>query len=131
MAELKYPSDLKYTKTDEWVKLDGNEAVIGVTDYAQNALSDLVFVELPEVGATFKKDDSFGTVESVKAASDLHMPIGGSVVAVNTALTDSPEKINDDPYGTAWLLRIKPDNTADLNGLMDASAYKTFCDERG
>lgn len=131
MAELKYPSDLKYTKTDEWVKLDGNEAVIGVTDYAQNALSDLVFVELPEVGATFKKDDSFGTVESVKAASDLHMPIGGSVVAVNNALTDSPEKINDDPYGTAWLLRIKPDNTADLNGLMDAAAYKTFCDERG
>lgn len=131
MAELKYPSDLKYTRTDEWVKLDGNEAVIGVTDYAQNALSDLVFVELPEVGASFKKDDTFGTVESTKAASDLHMPIAGSIVAVNTDLPDSPEKINEDPYGAAWLLRIKPDNAADINALLDAAAYKAFCDERG
>ena len=130
MAELKYPSDLRYTRTDEWVKMDGGEAVIGVTDYAQNALSDLVFVELPEVGATFKKDDAFGTVESVKAASDLHMPIAGSVTAVNTDLPDAPEKINEDPFG-AWLVRLKPDNVADINSLLDATAYKAFCDERG
>ncbi|MBX3083721.1 MAG: glycine cleavage system protein GcvH [Anaerolineae bacterium] len=131
MAELKYPSDLKYTKSDEWIKVDGGEAVVGVTDYAQNALSDLVYVELPDVGASFKQDASFGTVESVKAASDLHMPISGSVIAVNKDLLDSPEKINDDPYGTAWLVRIKPDNIAELNSLMDVTAYKAYCDERG
>jgi glycine cleavage system H protein len=131
MAELKFPSDLKYTKSDEWIKLDGNEALVGVTDYAQNALSDVVYVELPDVGASFGADATFGAVESVKAASDLHLPVAGSVVAVNKDLLDTPEKINEDPFGAAWLVRIKPDNAADLNNLMDVTAYKAYCDERG
>lgn len=131
MADLKYPSDLKYSKTDEWIKVEGSEATIGITDYAQNALSDLVFVELPEVGDSLQRDASFGTVESVKAASDLHAPIAGSVTAVNKELLDAPEKINSDPYGAAWLVKIKPETLSQLNDLMDAAAYKAYCDERG
>lgn len=131
MSDLKFPADLKYTATDEWIKLDGDEAVIGVTDYAQNALSDVVFVELPDVGRSYRKDDAFGTVESVKAASDLHLPVAGTVTAVNAALLDTPEKINGDPFGGAWLIRIKPSNPAELDGLMDADAYKAYCDGRG
>ncbi|MBX3066489.1 MAG: glycine cleavage system protein GcvH [Anaerolineae bacterium] len=128
---MKFPADLKYTKTDEWIKVEGSEATIGITDYAQNALSDLVFVELPEVGDSLQRDASFGTVESVKAASDLHTPIAGSVSAVNKDLLDTPEKINSDPYGAAWLIKIKPDDLSQLNDLMDVSAYKAYCDERG
>jgi glycine cleavage system H protein len=131
VADLKYPSELKYTKTDEWIKVDGTDAIIGITDYAQNALSDLVFVELPEVGDSFQQDASFGTVESVKAASDLHIPISGTVTAVNKELLDAPEKINSDPFGVAWLIKIKPENVSQLDTLMDVAAYKTYCDERG
>lgn len=130
MADLKYPSDLRYAKTDEWVRLEGNEAVIGVTDYAQYKLSDIVFVELPEQGKTLNAEDTFGTVESVKSASDLVMPVAGTIVAVNNALEDTPDTINSDPYGGAWLVRIKMANTVDANALMDAAAYKKYCDER-
>jgi glycine cleavage system H protein len=124
------PADLKYTRTDEWIKLDGGEALIGVTDYAQNALSDVVYVELPEVGASFKAGENFGTVESVKAASDMHMPIGGTVTAVNKDLESAPEKVNQQPY-EAWFIRIKPTNIAELDSLLDAAAYGKYCDERG
>jgi glycine cleavage system H protein len=131
VSDLKYPDDLKYTKSDEWVKIDGNEAVIGVSDYAQNALSDVVFIELPDVGAVFKQSATFGTIESVKAASDLKVPIGGTVTAVNSALLDTPETINQDAFGAGWMLRLKPDNLSELDSLMDAAAYRAYCDERG
>lgn len=130
MAELKYPADVKYTKSDEWIRLEGDEAVIGITDYAQNALSDVVFVELPDVGDIFESDTSFGTVESVKAASDLHVPVAGKVIAVNKALEDAPEKVNEDPFGAAWFIRIRPDNMAELDALMDVTAYKAYCASR-
>ena len=124
------PADLKYTRTDEWIKLDGGEALIGVTDYAQNALSDVVYVELPEVGAALKAGDTFGTVESVKAASDMHMPIGGTITAVNKELEGTPELVNQKPYDS-WFVKIKPTNTGELDSLLDAAAYGKYCDERG
>ncbi len=131
MADLKFPTDLKYTRTDEWVRIEGGEAVIGLTDYAQNALSDIVFVELPGVGDSLKAGARFGTVESVKAASDVNAPISGSVTAANKDLENTPEQVNADPFGAAWLIRIKPANLAELDALMDAAAYKAYCDERG
>src|SRR6185369_11604002 len=108
MAKINIPGDLKYTKSDEWIKLENGEAAVGVSDYAQDALSDIVFVELPEVGDTFKKGERFGTVESVKAASDLLMPVGGTVTAINKELEDTPENVNKDPYGMGWFVKIKP-----------------------
>jgi glycine cleavage system H protein len=104
--------------------------VIGVTDYAQDALSDIVYVELPSVGDSFKAGSSFGTVESVKAASDMHMPIGGTILAVNKALEDTPEKVNQDPFGEGWFIRIRPDSSDEMNALMDAVAYEKYCEER-
>lgn len=130
MAGYNTPSDCKYTKTDEWVRIEGAEAVVGVTDYAQHALSDIVYVELPETGATFPADAMFGTVESVKAASDLHLPIAGTVIAVNSELEGAPELVNQEPYGKGWFVRIKPANLADLDALMDAAAYTAYCDSR-
>ncbi|MFQ3535823.1 MAG: glycine cleavage system protein GcvH [Aggregatilineales bacterium] len=131
MAKWKTPAECRYTKSDEWVRLEGAEAVVGITDYAQDALSDIVFIELPSVGTTLKAGQAFGTVESVKAASDLNMPLSGEIIAVNSALTDSPDKINADPFGEAWLIRIKPSQLAELDGLMDAEAYLQYCEERG
>jgi glycine cleavage system H protein len=131
MAKSNTPADLKYAKTDEWVKIDGNEAVFGITDYAQNALSDVVYVELPLVGDTFKAGERFGTVESVKAASDVNAPIGGTVTAVNKDIENTPETINKDPYGAGWFIRIKPTNLVELDSLMDAAAYGQYSDERG
>jgi glycine cleavage system H protein len=131
MASSSIPAELKYTQTDEWVNFDGGEAVVGVTDYAQNALSDVVFVELPQVGDSFKAGESFGTVESVKAASDMHMPIGGTITAVNHALEDTPEKVNQSPYGEGWFIRFKPSNAAEMDALLDAAAYGKYCEERG
>jgi glycine cleavage system H protein len=131
MAKSNTPADLKYAKTDEWVKIDGNEAVIGITDYAQNALSDVVYVELPLVGDTFKAGERFGTVESVKAASDVNAPIGGTVTAVNKDIENTPETINKDPYGAGWFIRIKPANLVELDSLLDAAAYEQYSEERG
>jgi glycine cleavage system H protein len=130
MGDWKTLPGAKYTKSDEWVKLDGEEALIGLTDYAQDQLSDLVFIELPSVGNIFKQDDSFGVVESVKAAADVNMPIGGEIVAVNDDLEDAPETINGDPYIEGWIVRITPTDTAELDGLMDEQAYIAYCDER-
>ncbi len=130
MGKLNVPGDLKYTRTDEWIKIENNEGIIGVTDYAQDSLSDVVYVELPQVGDTFKTGERFGTVESVKAASDLQIPIGGTVTAVNSALENTPETVNKDPYGAGWFIKIKPDDFAGLDKLMDAAAYEKYCAER-
>jgi glycine cleavage system H protein len=111
---LAVPEDLQYTKSHEWVRTEGDTATIGITDHAQEELGDVVFVELPEEGATIEAGDSFGTVESVKAVSDLYAPLGGEVVEVNSSLEDAPEKINDDPYGEGWIIKLRTSDEADL-----------------
>ena len=124
------PENLKYSKEDEWIKVDGDVATIGITDYAQDQLSDIVYLELPSVGDSFEVGDVFGIVESVKAASDLFTPFACEIVEVNDALTDTPELINDDPYGDAWLIKVSVKNENDLNDLLDATAYTALIDER-
>jgi len=111
---LNIPEDLQYTKSHEWVRIEGDTATIGITDHAQDELGDLVFVELPEEGDTFDAGESFGTVESVKAVSDLYAPVGGEVVEVNSALEDAPENINEDPYGEGWIVKLRTTDGADL-----------------
>ncbi len=123
------PADLKYTKNDEWVRLEGSTATLGITDYAQEQLNDIVYVELPDVGAKFAKGESFGVVESVKAASDVYTPVGGTISAVNSGLEDQPELINTDPYGEGWLVKFTVDN-ADVSDLLDADAYSAYCESR-
>ena len=130
MPDLKTPDNLKYSKTDEWVRVEGDTATVGLTDYAQDALNDIVYVELPSVGDSFSKDDSFGTVESVKAASDLHLPVGGSVTEINNALEDEPELMNSDPYGAGWIVKIKLSSVSELDSLMGAKAYAEYCEGR-
>lgn len=125
------PGDLLYTKEDEWVRVDGDTAVVGITDYAQDSLSDIVFVELPEVGESFEVNGIFGTVESVKAAADLFMPLGGEVLEVNEDLLDAPEIINTDPYGEGWMIKVSVSNPDQLGDLMNPEAYQAYCDERG
>lgn len=129
-AVMNYPNELKYTKEDEWLKVDGDTGVIGITDYAQNALGDIVFVELPKPGADVTAGKSFGTVESVKAVSELYSPISGTVVAVNDELANSPEKINADPYGS-WMIKVKLKDPKEAAGLMSAADYEKYASERG
>jgi glycine cleavage system H protein len=117
-----YPADLKYTKDHEWVRSADAVATIGITDYAQAQLGDVVFVELPAVGRTIKQGEVFGTIESVKAVSELYAPVSGEVVAVNDALSTSPESVNKDPHG-AWIIKVKPSNAGELGSLLDATAY--------
>jgi glycine cleavage system H protein len=121
-----YPDDRRYTKDHEWVQLAGDRATVGITDYAQKQLGDVVYVELPEVGRTLKAHEPFGTVESVKAVSELFCPVAGEVAEVNSALTGSPEGINTDPHGAAWMIRLKVADPAEVAGLMDAAAYGAF-----
>jgi glycine cleavage system H protein len=121
-----YPDDLRYTKDHEWVRLKGDRAVVGITHYAQKQLGDVVYLELPEVGRPLKVQESFGTVESVKAVSELFSPVAGEVAEANTALVQSPEKINSDPYGEAWMITVKLADPAAVSALMDAAAYKAF-----
>lgn len=111
---MNIPQDLRYTKSHEWVRQEGDTATVGITDHAQEELGDVVFVELPETGDSFEAGDSFGTVESVKAVSDLYAPISGEVVEVNSALEDAPEKINEDPYGDGWIVKLRTSGEADL-----------------
>ncbi len=125
---MNYPKELKYTKEDEWLKIEGEQGTIGITDYAQNALGDIVFVELPKPGAAVEAGKSFGTVESVKAVSELYSPVSGTVTEVNGALADAPEKINTDPYG-AWMIKVKLTKQSD--GLMSATDYEKYASERG
>jgi glycine cleavage system H protein len=124
------PADLRYTKTHEWVKkLADGSVVVGITDHAQHALGDLVFAEAPEAGRTVAAAEACAVVESVKAASDVYSPLAGEVLAGNTALADTPEKINSDPYGEGWLFKLAPANAADVDALLDASAYAKFLEE--
>lgn len=126
----KIVAGLLYTKEDEWIKVDGDEASVGVTDHAQDALSDIVYLELPDVGDSFEMGDTFGVVESVKAAADLYMPISGEVTAVNEDLIDAPETVNSDPYGEAWMIKVKISDPGQLDELMDADTYTTYLEER-
>ena len=126
----KIVAGLLYTKEDEWIKVDGDEATVGVSDHAQDALSDIVYLELPDVGDSFEMGDTFGVVESVKAAADLYMPISGEITAVNEDLIDTPETVNSDPYGAAWMVKVKISNPAELDDLMDADAYTNYLEER-
>ena len=123
---MSVPEELQYTRSHEWVRTEGDTATIGITDHAQDELGDIVFVELPEEGATFEAGDSFGNVESVKAVSDLYTPVGGEVVEANEALSDSPEKINEDPYGEGWIVKIQVSGEGDL---LSASDYEQFLEE--
>jgi len=125
-----YPADYRYTKDHEWIKIDGATGTIGITDYAQHELGDVVFVELPKIGVRIKAGESFGSVESVKAVSDIFSPVSGEITEINSALVDAPEKINHDPHGSAWLVRIKLENASEANALMDAKAYQTYVDEK-
>ena len=124
------PADLKYTEHDEWVRVEGQTATAGITDYAQDQLSDVVYVELPAVGQGLKRNERFGTVESVKAASDLSLPASGSITAVNDSLASSPETVNKDPYGAGWMVKFSLANPAEVSQLMDAAAYQKYCEER-
>ena len=125
----KVNADAKYAKSHEWVRLEGDVAVIGVSDYAQHLLSDVVYVELPEVGDELTQGEGYGTVESVKAAEDVYAPISGEVLEVNTDLEDNPEWVNEDPFGKAWLAKIAPQDVAQMEGLMDAAAYEAYVAE--
>lgn len=128
---MQFPKELKYQKTDEWVKTEGDLAIVGITDYAQDSLSDIVYIELTvEVGETVAVGDTLATVESVKAAADVNMPVSGEVVEVNEALADTPEILNSDPFGKGWMIKIKLADPADLDALMDAEAYQKFCQDR-
>lgn len=129
MGSWKTPPDLKYARTDEWLKVEGASATLGLSDYAQEALNDIVFVELPKVGAKVTAGEAFGVVESVKAASDVVSPVSGTVAAVNTALEASPEKINSDPYGS-WIVRLDVTDASGIDALMDADAYAAYCEGR-
>jgi glycine cleavage system H protein len=122
---ISYPEDLKYAASHEWVKIDGDTAIVGITDYAQDALGDIVFVELPEPGMELSAGAAFGVVESVKAASDVYMPIGGAISSTNTALTENPETVNTDAFGAGWMIKVFPYNADDLAKLMDAATYKS------
>lgn len=123
---MNFPADLKYTKDHEWIRIEGDEAVVGITEFAQSELGDIVFVDINTVGQDVDHEAVFGTVEAVKTVSDLFMPVGGTVLAVNESLADDPAAVNKDPYGAGWMVRIKPANKADLNGLLDAEAYKAL-----
>jgi glycine cleavage system H protein len=119
-----HPKELRYSPTDEWVRVEGDRATIGITDYAQHELGDVVYLELPEVGGRVKADEQFGTVESVKAVADLISPVTGEVVEANLPLTDTPEVINQDPYGRAWMLVVRLDDPTEPEGLMSADQYE-------
>jgi glycine cleavage system H protein len=122
---MNFPSELKYTKTHEWVRVEGNIATIGISDHAQHELGDIVFLEVARaVGSVLKKGDSFGTVESVKTLSDIYAPVSGKVIEINKSISDSPESVNEDPYGKAWMVKIEMSDTAELTLLMDVDSYK-------
>ncbi len=121
---MNVPDDLRYSKDHEWARVEDAKVRVGITDYAQDALGDVVFIELPEVGATVKVDQSFSEVESTKSVSDVYAPVAGTVVEVNAELGDAPERINEDPYGEGWICVIEPDDPAAVDALMDAAAYR-------
>lgn len=121
---MEFPAELKYSKEHEWVRLEGDVAVIGITEFAQDELGDIVYVEQPKVGDVVKQNEQFGVVESVKTVSDLYSPVSGEVVEINEDVTGSPEQINKDPYGNGWIIKVKTSDPADLDSLLTADAYK-------
>ena len=126
---IEFPKDLHYTREHEWIRVEGGVGTIGITEYAQDSLGDIVFVELPDEDSELQKDESFGVIESVKAVSDLYAPVSGKVIEVNDSLPDSPEVINDDPYGEAWLLKMEIADESELEDLMSPSDYQSFVEE--
>jgi glycine cleavage system H protein len=131
VADYEIPAELHYTREDEWCRVEGNRVVIGVTDYAQQQLGDIVFVELPAVGTAIERGEPFGVIESVKAVSDLYAPVTGEVVEVNADLGDRPEQVNEDCYGDGWLIAVAVSDDADLSEHLDAAAYRRHVEERG
>ena len=128
---MKFPPELRYTQNDEWIRAEGDSATVGLTDYAQDQLSDIVYVDYSAApGTKVTKGSSFGTVESVKAAADVYMPVDAEVVEVNQALRQKPDTVNSDPYGAAWLAKVKVTDASQLESLLDAAAYEKFCEER-
>ena len=123
ITELNFPENIRYAESHEWVKATEETAKLGITDYAQDQLGDIVFVELPDVGESFEKGAEFGTVESVKAVSELYMPVSGEIVAINDALEDAPELVNDTPFADGWMIEVKLDDMSELDALMDKDAY--------
>jgi glycine cleavage system H protein len=121
---MNIPAELKYSRDHEWIRLEGETAYVGITDFAQHELGDIVFVDIDTVDETLKADETFGTIEAVKTSSDLLMPVAGTVVEFNEALADAPETVNNDPYGEGWIIKVQVDNVADLEGLLSAEAYK-------
>lgn len=121
---MNFPEGIKYTEEHEWLSLDGDVATIGITDFAQSELGDIVFVEVETVGESLGKNEVFGTVEAVKTVSDLYLPVSGEVLEVNEKLADEPELINNDPFGEGWIIKLKVDNVVDVEALMDADAYR-------
>lgn len=126
---MKFDPTCRYMESHEWVRLEGDEGVIGISDYAQSELNDVVYVELPEVGDTLEKGEEFGTVESVKAASEMYTPVSGEVIAVNEELEDSPELVNQDPFGVGWMIRVRLMAPGELEELLDAEAYRATVEE--
>jgi len=126
-----YPNDRRYSKEHEWIKMEGDRGTVGITDFAQRQLGDVVYVELPELGAKFKAGEVFGTIESVKAVSDLFCPVGGEVVEVNQDVVSSPEQVNKDPHGKSWLMVIRVDGATELGKLLTASQYQEFIEKEG
>ena len=123
---MNIPEELRYTEEHEWVKLDGNVAIVGITDFAQGELGDIVYVDVDTLDDTVEEGDVFGSVEAVKTVSDLFMPLKGTIIAFNDDLTDAPEAVNDDPYGAGWMIKIELDNPNDVNELLDAAGYKAL-----
>ena len=126
---MNFPTNVKYTKEHEWIRLEGDVAYVGITDYAQEQLGDIVFVDIPTEGETLAADEVFGTIEVVKTISDLFLPVTGEILEQNEALADQPELVNQDPYGEGWLIKIKPTADADFDSLLDAEAYKALINE--
>jgi glycine cleavage system H protein len=126
---MKLDPKARYAKSHEWARKEGAEIVVGISDYAQESLSDIVYVELPEMGDDLAQGESFGVVESVKAASDVYMPVGGKIVAINEELEDAPEQVNQDPYGAGWIIRVAPSDPAEFDKLMDGAAYEAHVAE--
>ena len=126
---MNFPTNVKYTKEHEWIRLEGDVAYVGITDYAQEQLGDIVFVDIPTEGETLAADEVFGTIEVVKTISDLFLPVAGEILEQNEALADQPELVNQDPYGEGWLIKIKPAAAADFDSLLDAEAYKALINE--
>jgi glycine cleavage system H protein len=126
---MEFPSNVKYTSEHEWIRFEGDVAYVGITDYAQDQLGDIVFVDIPTVGETLAKGDTFGTIEVVKTISDLFIPVGGEVLEQNEALADNPELVNNDPYGEGWIVKLKPADPAEADTLLDAEDYKALINE--